>query len=152
MKKLALSPIVKFRSWLLVPSIHSKKWEKSKTVTDFIFLGSKITVDGDYSHEIKRQLLLERKAVAKLDSILKSRDINSATNAHIFKSMIFPVVIYGCENWTIKAECRTDAFELWCWRRLLKSSGHQGDQTSLLKEINSTFCLEYWIFEYWVLP
>ena len=153
MKKLASSPKVKFRPWHLVPSIHSKKWGKSETVTDFIFLGSKITVDGDYSHEIKRQLLLERKAVTKLDSILKSRDINSATNAHIFKSMIFPVVIYGCENWTIKDECRrTDAFDLWCWRRLLKSSGHQGDQTSLLKEINSTFCLEYWIFEYWVLP
>ena len=87
--------------------------ETVETVSDFIFLGSKITVDGDYSHEIKRHLLLGRKVMTNLDSMLKSRDV---------KAMVFLVVMYGCESWTIKkAECqRTDAFELWCWRRLLR--------------------------------
>ena len=91
-------------------------------VTDFIFLGSKITVDGDCSHEIKRHLLFGRKAMTKLDSILKNRDIILLTKVLIVKTMAFPVVMYGCESWTIKkAECwRTDAFELWCWRRLLR--------------------------------
>ena len=90
-------------------------------MTDFIFLVSKITEDGDYSHEIKRSLLLGRKVMTKLDSILKSREITLSTKAHLVKAMVFPVVIYGCESWTIKkAECRIDAFELWCWRRLLR--------------------------------
>ena len=95
--------------------------ETIETVTDFIFLGSKITADGDYSHEIKRCLLLARKAMTNLDSILKSRDITLPTKVHIVKAMVFPVVMYGCENWTIKEakHQRIDAFELWCWRRLL---------------------------------
>ena len=93
-----------------------------ETVTDFILLGSKITVDSDCSHEIKRHLLLGRKAMTNLDIILKSRDITLLTKVHIAKAMVFPVVMYKCESWTIKkAECqRTDAFELWCWRRLLR--------------------------------
>ena len=92
-----------------------------ETVTDFIFLGSKITADGDYSHEVKRHLLLGRKAVTNLDSILKSRDITLPTKVRLVKAMVFPVVMYGYESWTIKAECRRiDAFELWCWRRLFR--------------------------------
>ena len=93
-----------------------------ETVTEFIFLGSKITVDGDWSHKIKRCLLLGIKAMTKLDSILKSRDITLLTKVHLVKAMVFLVVVYGCESCTIKkAECwRTDAFELWCWRRLLR--------------------------------
>ena len=92
-----------------------------ETVTDFIFLGSKITADSDYSHEIKRRLLLGGKAMINLDSILKSRDIALPTNIRLVKAMVFPVVTYGCVSWTIKkAECLSiDAFELWCWRRLL---------------------------------
>ena len=93
-----------------------------ETVTDFIFLGSKINADGDYSHEIRRPLLLGRKVMSNLDSILKSRDITLSTKIHLVKDMIFPVVVYGCESWTIKkAECQIDAFELWCWRRLFES-------------------------------
>ena len=93
-----------------------------ETDRDFIFLGSKITADGDCSHEIKRRLFLGRKAMTNLDSILKSRDITLPTKVHLVKAMVFPVVMYGCESWTIKkAECRRiDAFELWCWRRLLR--------------------------------
>ena len=93
-----------------------------ETVADFNFLGSKIAADGDCSHEIKRRLLLGRKVLANLDSILKSRDITLPTQVRLVKAMVFPVVIYGCESWTVeKAECqRTDAFELWCWRRLLR--------------------------------
>ena len=93
-----------------------------ETVTDFIFLGSKITADGDCSHEIKRPLLLGRKVMTNLDSILKSREITLPTKVHLVKAMVFSVVIYGCESWTIKkAECwRIDAFKLWCWTRLLK--------------------------------
>ena len=96
--------------------------EIMETVTDFIFLGSKITANGDCSHEIKRCLLLERKAMTNLDNILKGRDIALLSKVCLIKAMIFPVVMYGCESWTIKkAECqRTDAFELWCWRRLLR--------------------------------
>ena len=95
--------------------------ETVETVSDFIFLGSKIPADGDCSHEIKRRLLLGRKVMTNLDSIVKSRDIILLTKVRLVKAMIFPVVMYGCERWTIKkAECRrTDAFELWCWRRLL---------------------------------
>ena len=96
--------------------------EKVETVTDFIFLGSKITLDCDCSHEVKRHLLLGRKAMTNLDGILKSRDITLPTKVHIVRAMVFPVTMYGCESWTIeKAECqRTDAFELWCWKRLLR--------------------------------
>ena len=96
--------------------------ETMETVTDFIFLGSKITVDGDCSHEIKRCLLLGRKFMTNLDSILKNRDITLPTKVRLVKAMVFPVVMYECESWTIKkAECRrSDAFELWCWRRLLR--------------------------------
>ena len=92
-----------------------------KHVRDFIFLGSKITADGDCSHKIKRHFLLGRKVMTNLDSVLKSRDITLPTQVHLVKAMVFPVVMYGCESWTIKkAECwRIDAFELWCWRRLL---------------------------------
>ena len=94
--------------------------ETMETVKDLIFLGSKITADGDCSHEIERCLLLGRKAITNLDSILKSRDITLLTKVCLVKAMVFPVVMYGCKNWTIKkAECRrTDAFEMWCWRRL----------------------------------
>ena len=93
-----------------------------ETVSDFILLGSKITADGDCSHEIKRQLLVGRKVMTNLDSILKSRDITLPTKIRLVKALVFPVVMYGCESWTVnKAECRTiDAFELWCWRRLLR--------------------------------
>ena len=96
--------------------------ETMETVTDFIFLGSKITADGDCIHEIKRCLLLGRKVMNNLDTIFKSRDITLPTKVHLVKAMVFPVVMYGCESWTIKkAECqRFDAFELWCWRRLLR--------------------------------
>ena len=93
--------------------------ETMETMTDFISLGSKVTADGDCSHEIKRRLLLGRKATTNLDSILKSRDITLPTKVHIVKAMVFPVVMYGCESWTIKKaeRQRLDAFELWCWRR-----------------------------------
>ena len=96
--------------------------EAMETVRDFIFLGSKITADGDYSHDIKRSLLLGRKAMSNLDSILKSRDMALPTKVHLVKPMVFPVVVYGCGNWIIKkAESRRiGAFELWCWRRLLR--------------------------------
>ena len=117
----------------------------SKKVMGFIFLGSKITADGDCSQEIERHLLLGRKAMTHLDSILKSRDIIMLTNVCRFKAMIFPVVMYGCESWTIKkAECqRTDAFELWRWRRLLRIpwTARRSNQ-SVLKEINPEYSLE----------
>ena len=116
-----------------------------KTVRDFIFLGSKITTDGDCSHEIKRHLLLERKAMTNLDSILKSRDITLPTKICLVKAMVFPVVMYECESWTIKkAECqRIDAFELWCWRRLLRVpwTARRSNQ-SILKEISTEYSLE----------
>ena len=106
--------------------------ETMKIVTDFIFSGSKITVDGDCSNEIKRCLLLGRKAMTNLDSILKSRDITLSTKVCLVKAMVIPVVMYGCESWTVKkAECqRIDDFVLWCWRRLLRVLGLQGDPTS----------------------
>ena len=98
--------------------------ETVETVRDFIFVGSKITAEGDCNHEIKRHLLLGRKAMTNLGSILKSRDITSPAKLHLVMAVVFPVVMYGCESWTIKkAECcRIDAFELWCWRRLLRVS------------------------------
>ena len=98
-------------------------WEiDGETMSDFIFLGSKITADGDCSHEIKRRLLLGRKVKTNLDSILKSRDVSLPTKVHLVKAMVFPVVMYGCESWTLKKDerQRIDAFELWCWRRLLR--------------------------------
>ena len=100
----------------------ANRWGNNGTVTDFIFLGSKITADGDCSHEIKRRLLLERKSVTNLDSILKSRDITFPAKVHLGRATVFPVVMYGCESWTIKKaeRRRIDAFELWCWRRLLR--------------------------------
>ena len=115
------------------------------TVTDFIFLGSKITADGDCSHEIKRCLLLGRKAMTNLDSILKSRDITLLTKVCLVKAMVFPVVMYGCESWTIKKaeHWRTDAFVLWCWRRLLRVpwTARRSNQ-SILKEISPGCSLE----------
>ena len=106
--------------------------ETVETVSDFIFWGSKITADGDCSHEIKRCLFLGRKAITNLDSILKSRDITLPTKVCLVKAMLFPGVLYGCESWTIKkAECQNiDAFELWCWRRLLRVFGLQEDPTN----------------------
>ena len=116
-----------------------------ETVADFIFLGSKITADGDCGHEIKRRLLLGRKAMTNLDSIFKSRDITLSTKVHLVKAMVFPVVIYGYESWTIKkAECqKIDAFELWCWRRLLRVPWTAGiSNQSILKEISPGCSLE----------
>ena len=119
--------------------------ETMETVTDFIFLGSKITADGNCSHEIKRCLLLGRKAMTNIHSILKSRRITLPTKVHLVKAMVFPVVMYGCENWTIKkAECwRIDAFELWCWRRLLRVPWTvRRSNQSILKEISPEYSLE----------
>ena len=97
--------------------------ERMETVTDFILGGSKVTTDGNCSHEIKRHLLLERKALTNLDSVLKNKDMSLPTKVHLVKGMVFPVVMYGCEIWTIKKaeHQRTDAFELWCWRKTLES-------------------------------
>ena len=119
--------------------------ETAETMRDFILGGSKITADGDCSHDIKRPLLLERKAMTKLDSMLKSKDITLPTKVHLLKAMVFPVVMYGCESWTIKkAECqRIDAFELWCWRRLLRVPWtERKSNQSILKEINPEYSLE----------
>ena len=116
-----------------------------ETVADFIFGGSKITADSDCSHEIKRRLLLGRKVLTNLDSILKSRDITLPTKVHLVKAMVFPVVMYGCESWTVKkADCRRiDAFELWCWRRLLRVpwTARRSNQ-SILKDISPGCSLE----------
>ena len=121
------------------------KGEKVETVTDSIFLGSKITVDGDCSHEIKRHLLLGRKVMTNLDSILKSRDIALSTKFCLVKAMLFPVVLYEYENWTIKRaeHQRIDAFEMWCWRRLLRVpwTAKRSNQ-SILKEISPGCSLE----------
>ena len=119
--------------------------KKLETVRDFIFLGSKITADGDCSHEIKSCLLLGRKAMTNLDRILKSRDITLPTKVRLVKAMVFPVVIYGCESWTIKKgeHRRIDAFELWWWRRLLKVSRTvRRSNQSILKEISPEYSLE----------
>ena len=119
--------------------------ETMETVTDFILWGSKIIADGDCSHEIRRRLLLGRKVMTNLDSILKSRDITLPTKVYLVKAMVFPVVMYGCEDWTVKkAECkRIDAFELWCWRRLLRVSwtARRSNQ-SILKELSPEYSLE----------
>ena len=119
--------------------------ETMKTVRDFILGGSQITADGDYSHEIKRRLLLGGKVMTNLDSILKSRDITLPTKVYLVKAMVIPVVMYRCENWTIKkAECqRIDAFELWCWRRLLRIPWTvRRSNQSILKEISPGCSLE----------
>ena len=121
-------------------------WEiDGETVTNFIFWGSKITANSDCSYEIKRCLLLGRKVMTNLDSVLKSRDITLSTKVHLVKAMVFPVVIYGCESWTIKkAECRRiDAFKLWCWRRLLRVpwTARRSNQ-SILKEMSPEYSLE----------
>ena len=121
-------------------------WEiDGETVSDFIFLGSKITAVGDCSHEIKRRLLLGRKVMTNLDSILKIRDITLSIKVHLIKAMVFPVVIYGCESWTIKKaeHQRIDAFEMWCWRRLLRDpwTARRSNQ-SILKEISPGYSLE----------
>ena len=134
-KIMASGPIT---SW----QIEGKTME---TVADFILGGSKVTVNGVCSHEIKRPLLLGRKAMIILDSIFKSRDITLPTKVHLVKAMFFPVVMYGCESWTIKkAECqRIDAFELWCWRRLLRVSwAARRSRQSILKEISPEYSLE----------
>src|SRR5574342_245583 len=135
MKIMASSPIT---SWEI-------DGETVETVPDFIFLGSKITTDGDFSHEIKRRLLLGRKVMTNLDSILKSRDITLPTKVRLVKAMVFHVVMYGCESWNVKkAECRRiDAFEVWCWRRLLRVpwTARRSNQ-SVLKEINPECSLE----------
>ena len=119
--------------------------ETVEIVTDFIFLGSKITADSDCSYEIKRHLLLGRKVITNLDRIFKSRDITLPTKVHLVKAIVFPVVMYGCKSWTIKkAECRKiDAFELWCWRRLLRVpwTARRSNQ-SILKEISPEYSLE----------
>ena len=119
--------------------------ETVETVADFVFLGSKITVDGDCSHEMKRFLLLGKKVMTNLDSILKSRDITLFTEVHLVKAMVFPVVMYGCESWTIKKpeRQRIDAFELWCWRRLLRVplTVRRSNQ-SILKDISPGCSLE----------
>ena len=135
MKIMASGPIT---SWQIDGEIM-------ETVTGFILGGSKITADGGCSHEIKRLLLLGRKAMTNLDSILKSRDITLPTKTHLVKATIFPAVLYGCESWTIKkAECRgIDAFELWCWRRLLRVpwTARRSNQ-SVWKEISPEYSLE----------
>ena len=119
--------------------------ETVETLSDFIFLGSKITADGDCSHEIRRRLLLGRKVMTNLDSIFKSRDITLQTKVHLVKAMVFPVVMYGCESWTVKKaeRWRIDAFELWCWRRLLRVpwTARRRNQ-SILKEISPGISLE----------
>ena len=119
--------------------------ETVETVSDFFFLGSKITTDGDCSHEIKRRLLLERKVMTNLDSIFKSRDITLATKVRLIKAVVFPVVMYGCETWTVKKaeHQRIDAFALWCWRRLLRVPWAESrSNQSILKEVNLEYSLE----------
>ena len=118
--------------------------ETVETVSDFIFLGSKITADGECSHKIKRHLLLGRIAMTNLDSVLRSRDTTLLKEVHIVKAMVFLAVMYGCEGWiTKKTECqRTDAFKLWCWRRLLRVSWTARSNQSILKEINPEYSLE----------
>ena len=122
----------------------AKEGENVEGVTDYPFLGSKITVHGDCSHEIRKRLLLGRKAMPNLDSVLKSRDITLLAKVCIIKAMVFPVVTCGCESWTIKKpECqRIDAFELWCWRRHLKGPWTARSNQSILREINPEYSLE----------
>ena len=119
--------------------------ETVETLSDFIFWGSQIMADGDCSHEIRRRLLLGRKVMTNLDSIFKSRDITLSTNVHLVKAMVFQVVMYGCENWTVKKaeRPRIDAFKLWCWRRLLRVSWTaRRSNDSIVKEISPGISLE----------
>ena len=143
LKTIYYFPIFKWDEEVAAQEIKPFK-EKVDTVTDFIFLGSKITMDGDCSHEVKRHLLLGSKAMTNLDSILKNRDITLPTKIHIVKAMVFPLVIYCWESWTIKkAECqRIDAFELWCWRRLLRIPWTARSNQAILQEVNSEDSLE----------
>ena len=123
----------------------ANRWGKMESVTDFIFLGSKINADGDCSHEIKRHLLLGGKVMTNLDSILKSRDITLPTKVHLIRATVFPIVMYGCESWTVKkAECpRIHAFELWCWRRLLRVPWTvRRSNQSILNELSPEYSLE----------
>ena len=139
------STFKKQRSCHLFPSFHGKQTGSKWKVTDFVFLGSKISMDGDHSREIKRCLLLGRKALTNLDSILKSRYITLPKKVLIPKVMVFPVVMYGCESWTIKKaeRCRTDDFELWCWRRFLRGPWIAKRSSQLiLKEINPEYSME----------
>ena len=141
MKIMASSPIT---SWQI-------DGETVESVADFIFWGSKIIPDGDYSHEIKRCLLFGRKVMTNLDSILKSRDITLSTKVRLVKAMVYPVVMYGCESWTIKkAECwRTDAFELWCWRRLLRVRWTaRRSYQSILREISPWYSWKDWCWSW----
>ena len=129
---------------LALPSL-GKRWETVETVAEFILGGSKITADGDCRHEIKRHVLLGRKVINNLDSILKSRDITLPTKIRLVRAMVFPVVMYGCENWTVKKveRQRIDGFELWCWRRLLRVPRTAGrSNQSILKEISPGCSLE----------
>ena len=135
-KTMASSPIT---SWQI-------EGEKVEAMTNFLFLGSKITVDGDCSHEIRRHLLLGRKAMTNLDSVFKSRNIMLPTNVRIVKAMVFPVAMYGCESWTIKnsEHRRIDTFKLWCWRRLLRVPWTAKiSNQSVLKEINPEYSLQW---------
>ena len=133
----------------IMASVPITSWqidgETVETVTDFTFLGSKIIVDGDLRHEIKRHLLLVRKVMINIDSILKSRDSSLPTKVHLVKTMVFPVVMYGCESWTVKKaeHLRIDAFELWCWKRLLRVpwTARRSNQ-SILKEISAECSLK----------
>ena len=134
-KIMASGPIT---SWQMVG-------ETIERVTDFIFLSFKITANGDFSHEIKRHFLLGRKAMTNLDSILKSRDVTLPRKVHLVRAMVFPVVIYGCQSWTIKKaeHRRIDAFELWCWKRLLRVPWTaRSSNQSILKEISPEYSLE----------
>ena len=135
----------KRRSWHLPITSWEIDGETVEIVTDFILGGSKITSDGDCSREIKRCLLLRRKVMTNLDSIFKSRDITLPTKVHLVKAMVFPVVMYGCDSWTIKKveRRRIDAFELWCWRRVLRVpwTARRSNQ-SILKEISPEYSLE----------
>ena len=134
----SIKPLLSLTSWEI-------DGETVETVSAFRFWGSKITADGDCSHEIKRRLLLGRKVMTNIDNILKSKDITLPTKVHLVKAMVFPVVMYGCQSWTVKkAECqRIDAFELWCWRRLLRVpwTARRSNQ-SILKEISPGYSLE----------
>ena len=136
-KIMASGPIT---SW----QIDGETVETVETVADFIFLGSKITADVDFSHEVKRCLFSGRKAMTNIDRILKSRDVTLPTNICLVNAMVFPVIIFGCEIWTIKKfECqRIDAFELWHWRRLLRVPGQQGDNQTILKEASAEYSLK----------
>ena len=143
-EKVGLKPNIQKTKIMASDPITS--WEiDGETVSDFVFLGSNITADGDCSHEIKRRLLLGRKVMTNLDSIFKSRDITLSTKIRLVKAIVFPVVMYGCESWTIKKSerRRIDAFELWCWRRLLRVpwTARRSNQ-SILKEISPGCSLE----------